>query len=267
MTPPHGTLARYRRRPDPCRCSKCRAAARRNAKLRVFNRARGRATMVDATPVREHIERLRAAGIGLRTLATRTEVSHSALFCIVSGRTRNVRRHVALAVLGVAPDPDARSAGAVAPALATTRRLRALAVRGWSLVELAERSGLERDLLSMLRLGKYAGVTRSTEVAVEALYRDLWDAAPPQGTRQEKSAYSRTRGLAARHGWAPPMAWDDETIGDPDARPAHRLASPSVTHLLAQHPDAPDELLADAAGVQLDSVVTARRRLAERAAS
>lgn len=224
--PPHGTLARYRRRPKPCRCSRCRAAASRNAKLREFNRSRGMSALVDAAPIREHIEALRGVGIGLRTLAARTEVSHSALFHIVSGRTRNVRRAVATAVLGVPVDPNTRRAGAVAPALATTRRLQALAVLGWSLVELSGRSGLDRDLLSMLRLGKYAGVTRGVEAAVEQLFADLWDQAPPRRTRQEKSAYSRTRSQATAQDWAPPMAWDDETIGDPAARPAHRLSTP-----------------------------------------
>lgn len=63
------------------------------------------------------------------------------------------------------------------------------------------------------------GVTVATRDAVRALYDELWDAIPPAAAWRERQATSRARGLAARYGWAPPMAWDDETIDDPAAVP------------------------------------------------
>lgn len=267
MSAPHGTVARYTGR-DRCRCSRCRAAASRNAKLRAYNAGRGMPATVDAGPVREHLDRLRAVGIGRRTVSARTQVSLSALYCITAGRSKRVRRSVAVAILGVEVDPNARGAGALAPLTASTRRLQALAVLGWSLPELSVRSALDRDLLSRIRLGKGDGVTRPTEIAIETLFADLWATEPPRGSKAERASYGRTRTLATRYGWAPPMAWDDETIGDPAARPAHQLAGLSTVEVVAAQPDAPDAVLADLAGVRPSTVANVRRRLAaERVAS
>lgn len=53
-------------------------------------------------------------------------------------------------------------------------------------------------------------VTVQTRAGVAALYEQLWNPAHPNPT-----AVAHAR----RHGWAPPMAWDDETIDDPNATP------------------------------------------------
>lgn len=54
----------------------------------------------------------------------------------------------------------------------------------------------------------------STRDAVRRLYDELsWTVPPPSRIR------SRAQRMAAARRWAPPLAWDDETIDDPKARP------------------------------------------------
>ncbi len=51
------------------------------------------------------------------------------------------------------------------------------------------------------------------------IYDQLWDAEPPRRTVAERTAADRQRELAGRYGWPPPMAYDDDTIDQPDGDP------------------------------------------------
>jgi hypothetical protein len=99
------------------------------------------------------------------------------------------------------------------PKTGTTRRVRALARIGWSMVDIERTAGLSAGMLSAGVLSKSknrASVARATHLAVAAVYNSLWDKPGP-------SAWVRNH--AARQGWPPPLAWDDDTIDDPDAQP------------------------------------------------
>ena len=63
-----------------------------------------------------------------------------------------------------------------------------------------------------MALGVSTTVAPATARAVEDLYDRAW-----QGPRRPSTA-SRRRAVTA--GWAPPLAWDDDTIDDPAASPA-----------------------------------------------
>ncbi len=58
-----------------------------------------------------------------------------------------------------------------------------------------------------------------TDRAVRELYELLWDIAPPAKTAQQRRNITRAKAMAERYGWPPPLAWDDDTIDDPDAQP------------------------------------------------
>ena len=66
----------------------------------------------------------------------------------------------------------------------------------------------------------YSRVSPATATAVRALYRELWDQPPPEGTPAERQAAARARNHARRQGWCPPAAWDDDEIDHPAAVPA-----------------------------------------------
>ena len=131
---------------------------------------------------------------------------------------------------------------------ATARRLQALAAIGWPIKELADRlgysvSGRTSTTVAKLRRQEVPTITPETERKVADLYRELWDVPGPD---------ARARRWAARHGWVPPLAWDEATIGDPKALPQHdiqedpaeteeRLQADLVRQLLAgATPELPD---------------------------
>lgn len=89
------------------------------------------------------------------------------------------------------------------PALGTVRRLRALAVIGWSIQEIADQAGLFPRSLLKVREGQRAEVRSSTWRAVRCVYAELENT--PRVTRSGRI----TRTLALRQGWLAPAWWDD----------------------------------------------------------
>ena len=103
-------------------------------------------------------------------------------------------------------------------ATGTRRRLQALIWNGWSLSTLAGRYGCTPK--GVRRMLAYERVGQGTAGKVRALYDDLWDQSPPQGTPYERRAVTTARGYARERGWVPPLAWDEDAIDDPAAVPA-----------------------------------------------
>jgi len=95
------------------------------------------------------------------------------------------------------------------PADGTRRRLQALVVMGWPLADLGDRLGVH--LANLSRWIRADNVARSTAARVAALYDELWD---QPGPSEKGAKRAKTRG------WLPPLAWDDDTIDDPAARPS-----------------------------------------------
>jgi hypothetical protein len=104
-------------------------------------------------------------------------------------------------------------------ATGTQRRLQALIWNGWSMGLLAGRLGCARSVIRR-RLLVFTRVYPAAAEEVRVLYDGLWDQAPPEGTPREKRAATMARRYARENGFAPPLAWDDDTIDDPDASPA-----------------------------------------------
>jgi DNA-binding CsgD family transcriptional regulator len=95
----------------------------------------------------------------------------------------------------------------------TARRLQALAVVGWSNHELARRLDSTPFVVWKWQHGGHEWIKPESANRVAALYDDIWDTEPD-------GRYGRKiRNIAARHGWHPPMAWDDDDIDNPDALP------------------------------------------------
>lgn len=223
-TKPCGTRTAYL---AGCRCRDCRDA--QSAYQRKWSRARAaRAygvnllthTLVDAEPVRAHIESLRAAGMGWKRVAIAAGVSNGAMSKLLYGAaggqpSRSVRTTTAARILAVKPD---LAEHAVIDATGTRRRIQALVARGWSIPAVGRELGVNAS--NMHALLHRSQVIAATAAAVRDLYDRMWDAAPREDTWHARSAATRARLYAARHGWAPPMAWDDDAIDDPDASPA-----------------------------------------------
>jgi hypothetical protein len=100
-------------------------------------------------------------------------------------------------------------------AFGAARRLQALAAIGWPDATLALEVGVTRQCIRHWRETPHLAARNLRRVV--ALYDDLSMTPGP-------SDWWRRR--AAEQGWAPPLAWDDETIDDPQAGP--QLGGPSV---------------------------------------
>jgi hypothetical protein len=91
----------------------------------------------------------------------------------------------------------------------TTRRIHALMAIGWSAADQAQAAGWPHPNF-VLNICARQSVRRATARKVAAMY-DLLSMTPGPN--------ERTRKYAKRVGYLPPLAWDDETIDDPNALP------------------------------------------------
>jgi DNA-binding transcriptional MerR regulator len=99
----------------------------------------------------------------------------------------------------------------------TRRRIQALVRVGWPLREIFTRLGYgPRSRPANVLYGRQ--VHRSTALRVAAVYDELSMTPGPS---------SLAAARAAGKGWAPPLAWDDDTIDDPAAAPAGHQAGGS----------------------------------------
>lgn len=92
----------------------------------------------------------------------------------------------------------------------STRRLQALIALGHSQNELCRKSGISQSTMSHLVRGSVQRTSIDTAQRVRKLYDEL-------SMIPGRSQSSRDK--ARRLRWAPPLAWDDDLIDDPDAKP------------------------------------------------
>lgn len=178
---------------------------------------------VDAQPVREHVQAIRAAGMSLADLAAATGVGRGGLDHLLWGKpcdglppAARIRTETADALLNYWPRlDDYTAADAHVDATGTRRRLRALAATGWTWHAIAERAGIPQSTVE--RASRRAMVTAATARAI----RDLYDTVGgPPAERHGITPWiaARTRRRATAAGWPPPAAWDDDHIDDPAAQ-------------------------------------------------
>jgi hypothetical protein len=115
-------------------------------------------------------------------------------------------------------ETDADDAGPTT--LGVRRRLRALTARSWSPQALAGQTGIPAPLINSLLAGIRHDLSSRQRLAVANAYDKIWDREPPAGTRDQSDACELARSRAASRGWAPPQAWDDAQIDQPDGRPS-----------------------------------------------
>lgn len=102
----------------------------------------------------------------------------------------------------------------MARAVGTTRRLRALVAIGYAPNYLAMRLHLLTTEVMDLLFSPRTGTTQKWKAEnIAALYDELWDQ-----PRHDDIA-DQARIVARREGWHPPLAWDDDEIDDPAAKP------------------------------------------------
>lgn len=205
----------------PCRYQGCRRRALESGLCRVHGEAQLRwqaGGFTDAGPVRRHMLALLDAGLSVRAVRCVTGVDHRCLARLVVGSPETgtwpqgrIPAAAARRILEI-PIPVATSAAAPAevPAVGSIRRLRALVSIGYDAQELLQELGLgERAGWALL-----AGITRVVEAGTARRI-----AAAFEERQMRAGSCEVCRGEAARHGWAPPLAWDEHSIDNPAAEP------------------------------------------------
>lgn len=103
-------------------------------------------------------------------------------------------------------------------AIGAHRRLQALMALGWSRQDFGARLGVTND--AVREWMRNPRIEQDTHDRVVALYEELSMKLPPATTKGERIVVSRSRAYAARNGWPPPLAWDDDKLDEPKAKPA-----------------------------------------------
>lgn len=212
---PHG---RTKYLEEQCHCGICTDANTAYQRNRRRQQAYGRPASVDAEPVRQHLRALSAAGLGWRRAADLAGVNHSVVSCVLYGQngnppTKRIRTAFAKQLLAVEAGPDTLADVASMDITRSRRQLQALVATGRTQQELAIRLGMSPFNFGRL-LFKQQNITLAKQRDIDALYDELWEK-PPSDT----SSARRARRYARQHEFAPPQAWDDDTISNPEAKP------------------------------------------------
>jgi|GEM_PF-1790855 len=99
------------------------------------------------------------------------------------------------------------------------RRITALFWLGWSPPVLAEVTGLPEAVFRYSRYDMDRSCGQDVLDRIGATYELLWNTAPPTRTADERRLVEVTARHARQVGWAPPMAYDDDEIDQPDGGP------------------------------------------------
>lgn len=217
--PRHGTYAgaqAHKKTGTPI-CDPCREARRAYQRHLSYDHDRNRRRRVSPKRAARHALALEAAGVPLSQIALRAGVSRGTVFRAV-GRSYPqppAMEATKLAAILSVPFPDAPANRGYVPRIGVIRRVRALNAIGWPRTEIAARLGMTPQNLTQLVNGcrgadarPNAWVQGETWHKVADLYDELCMIPGPS---------RRSRIVAARKGWAPPLAWVN--IDDANEKP------------------------------------------------
>lgn len=211
--PPHGTPSRARGRFHDgiarCSCRPCRDAENRYNKRRRFLTATGQSLTTDAEPVTQHLRQIFASGAGWEQTATAAACSKATLSKLLHGQQPKIRRALAERLLSIPVEAVAHER-VPASATGSIRKVRALMAIGHPCTRIRQEAGLDRTVICQLVNAQTESVLASTTHKVNSAYRRLSEQSGPS---------VRNRNRALREHWAPPAAWDDDTIDNPAAHP------------------------------------------------
>ncbi|MGW2721362.1 hypothetical protein [Streptomyces sp. NPDC001492] len=220
--PHHNTLTCYTN--YGCRLPEC--VERKNAWARERANALRAGTwqpLEDAAPVREHVQRLIAAGLTPWRIADLVGTDRENITDLIQGRgTRRGLRHrtsAEFAAKVLAIKPAAASPSRV-DATGAHRRIQALVAHGWPLLHIGRQLDMNRQRAEqILRTERIYAFTRDR---ITAGYPRLAELRPERnGVPRHKARQARE--WAKTNRWAPPKYWADrmDDIDDPHFEPLY----------------------------------------------
>ena len=251
----HSTPCGYR---CGCRCEGCRGAY-------YAARMRARSRTVASDQARQVVQRLVAAGWSLRHIAELSQVSKSTLANLgrelkrdhseENGEPSGQRVPPQSTVTVDVQDRLLAVWASRRTPVGVARRLQGLMSVGFSQTFLARRLGCSARLLRFALSGERHLSPDLCDRVVE-MYDRLWDADPiAEGMSEHGAGLSQM--YAAAHLFVSPMAWDDDVIDDPAAKPCEKFGadSPPMTReerreeaIMLQNEGVPIEVAAERLG-------------------
>lgn len=207
--PRHGTEAGYMQhyrdseRPcDDCSKAKMLAARRRNKR-----KTMGHRYQLPAGKAWERLLYWRDGGASLNDIERHAGIEESVAVRITdNGPEQLIYARTFLAIMQAPAKMPLTTIGA-------TRRIRALMWLGYSANVIAEHSGIHHETIADARQPRVFVALRVREAIAET-YERLHMRLPSTEERYQKASVSRTRNYARKHGWLPPLAWDDIDDGN-----------------------------------------------------
>lgn len=200
---PCGTERGYRRHLDAGESTACGHGCR-EAHGRAVKGRLASPVMVPPRRARAHVQALVAAGMPMTQIQAVADVSHDTIEQLLAGGQRRILRSTEARLLAVELVLAGR---ALVPQVGTLRRVQALLRIGWSHDAILAETGVSTKMLTRKKVTGMvtAGAAERVRVVFDALCM-----------RPGPSLVTAAR--AARLGYAPPLAWDEDTIDDPAAR-------------------------------------------------
>ena len=157
----------------------------------------------------QHIQHLRARGMGRAQIARAAGMTKSNVGHLEERHDKKILDTTERRILAV------KFAPARVRPLGTMRRLQALAALGHPWADVSSECGVSVPTIVRIANGHQKWVSVDTVQTVADAFDRL-------SMRTGRS--SVTRGRAAARGWAPPLAWDEGALDDPQAAPAGHAA-------------------------------------------
>lgn len=174
-----------------------------------IERHQGRSRSLDAADVCRHLLWLvKEHNCSLEGIAEASGVGYMTISRLHRGLVKTIRRSNAEALLAVKPENVRPNGEVLVPNIGGRRRIQALMAIGWRHSDLTPLLGLPSANI-VYQDGQW--FTKRKHDAIKRVYDQLWNQQGPGGIR--------VTSRAAKAGYAPPLAWDDETIDDPTAVP------------------------------------------------
>lgn len=188
-----------------CPCPDCRESVRRMKKMNQAGLYH-RATPEEALKVLDWMVGRRWSSIAI---ASATGIKPSSAQHMISRQREGLIQQFGAGTCKALLDHGQPTAGSIG-STGARRRLQALAYIGYSLQDVAQATGIPYTTVGSVREGRTEIIRVPSHRLIDAAYRRML----------QKPGPSR---LASRHaramGWVSALAWDDDTIDDPDAKP------------------------------------------------
>ncbi|EGE40840.1 hypothetical protein GTY83_07275 [Streptomyces sp. SID4928] len=235
--PNHNTLTCYTR--YKCRLPECVERYRANERDRRRQHRRGEyRRLIDADPVREHVQQLLATGASPRAIAARADVADRVVRDLLPARQAGARtphKYRVLAdnaakLLAVTPDDVVPH---YVPALGSVRRLQALVADGMPMIHIAPHVDLYPSYISGLlwradELDNHQ-VFGTTALAITRGYNHLSGKNPLRhgATRKSKALARR---IGASRNWPTSKYWArfPDAIDDPHFTPEYKVTQAEI---------------------------------------